>query len=176
MLRTCLVVAFYFLGSFSTHAQVSESAPLQGFAGYSYTRFDTSAATTSSASFNGVEISGQYRFTKWLGAVADLSGSVGTLGIPPSMLTYLFGPEVSFRARVSPFGHVLIGAAHFGAGNPGSDTSFATAIGGGIDLRVAHGLYWRAIQGDYLPTRFNGGTQNNARISTGLVVRLHIGS
>ena len=168
--RMCLFPAVFFLGTLSAHAQ-----NVEGFGGYSYTRFDTSPATTSSPSFNGFELSGQYRFTNWLGAVADFGASVGTLGIPPSMLTYLFGPEASFPARVSPFAHVLIGAAHFGAGN-GSDTSFATALGGGIDLRLAHGIYWRTIQGDYLPTRFNGGTQNNLRISTGLVVRFHIGA
>lgn len=176
MRRMCLLVTLFFLVSLSTYAQLSDPGPFQGFGGYSYTRFDTSPITTSAASFNGFELSGQYRFRNWLGGVADFGGSAGNLGIAPSLTTYLFGPEVSFRARVSPFAHVLIGAAHFGAGNPGSDTSFAAAVGGGIDLRLAHGIYWRVIQGDYLPTRFNGGTQNNVRVSTGLVVRFHIGS
>lgn len=175
MRRTCLLVALFFLGSLSTHAQTSDAGPFEGFGGYSYTRFDTSPVTTSTASFNDLDLSGQYRFANWLGGVADFGASVGSLGIPPSMLTYLFGPEVSIPAHVSPFAHVLVGAAHFGAGSPGSDTSFAAAVGGGIDLRLSRGLYWRVIQGDYLPTRFNGGTQNNVRVSTGLVVRFHIG-
>ena len=175
MRRTYLLGVLFLLGSLPTHAQAFDPGPFQAFGGYSYTRFDTSPVTTRTASFNGFDLTGQYRFANWLGGVADFGGSVGTLGIPPSLVTYLFGPEVSLPARVSPFAHVLVGGAHFGAGNPGSDTSFATAIGGGIDIRIGHGFYWRMIQGDYLPTRFNGGTQNNVRVSTGLMVRFHIG-
>ena len=175
MPKTCLLAVFFVLGSLPIHAQALAPGRFQVFGGYSYTRFDTSPVTTSSGSFNGFELSGQHRFTSWLGGVADFGGSVGTLGIPPSLVTFLFGPEVSFPARVSPFAHVFVGGAHFGAGNPGSDTSFASAIGGGMDLRIGRGFYWRVIQGDYLPTRFNSGRQNNVRVSTGLAIRFHIG-
>jgi hypothetical protein len=171
----CLLVALLFLGSLSTYAQTSNSGPFEGFGGYSYIRFDTSPTTTSATVFNGFELSGQYRFTTWLGGVADFGGSAGNLGIAPSIVTYLFGPEVSFPVRVSPFAHVLVGAAHFGVGN-GSDKSFTTAVEGGIDLRLTRGIYWRVIQGDYRPTRFNGATQNNVRVATGLEVRFHIGA
>ena len=118
MPRMYLLGVLFLLGSLSTRAQALDPGPFQTFAGYSYTRFDTSPVTTSSTSFNGVEVTGQYRFRNWLSGVADFGGSVGTLGIPPSLVTYLFGPEVSFPARVSPFAHVLIGGAHFGPGTP----------------------------------------------------------
>lgn len=169
-----LPVAFFFLCSLSTHAQVSDPGPFQGFGGYSYTNFDNSPTTTRATSFNGFDAAGRYKVRDWLGGVADFGGSAGNLSIAPSIVTYLFGPEVSFPARVSPFAHVLVGAAHLGVGS-GSDTAFATAVGGGIDVRIARGIYWRVIQGNYLPTRFNGGTQNNVRVSTGLVVRFHVG-
>lgn len=171
MRRTCLLAALLFLGPLSTHAQTFNPNAFEVFGGYSYTRFDTSPTTTTSASFNGLEVSGEYRFTNWLGGVGDFGASVGTIGIPPSMVTFVFGPQISFPARVSPFAQVLVGGAHFGAGNPGSDTSFATCVGVGVDLRLVSRVSWRVVQADYLSTRFNGGTQNNLRVSTGLVIR-----
>ena len=51
-----------------------------------------------------------------------------------------------------------------------SDTSLATAIGGGLDYKLIKGIAWR-VQGDELHTRFFGGGQNNFRFSTGIVFR-----
>ena len=137
------------------------------FGGYSYMRLSTSPG----ANLNGWEISGQYKFTDWLGGVADLDGHYGSPGgIGSSVYTYLFGPQVSFPARVSPFAHLLLGGAHFGAGGFGS-SSFSMAIGGGIDTELIHGIRWRIVQGDYLLTEFGSRAQNNARISTGIVFR-----
>jgi hypothetical protein len=51
----------------------------------------------------------------------------------------------------------------------GSDTSFAHAIGGGIDFKPVPLIGWR-VQGDFLQTRFFSGTQNNFRLSTGIVL------
>jgi len=45
------------------------------------------------------------------------------------------------------------------------------ALGGGVDLRLSRSVAFRMIQADYLLTRFGGITQNNARITTGLVYR-----
>jgi len=98
--------------------------------------------------------------------------------------TFLFGPELAFPAKVSPFVQALVGAAHqaVGAGAStssgmpvnvfsSSDHAFATALGGGIDLHIAPFLSFRAIQLDYLVTRFHSSTQNQPRVSTGLVLR-----
>ena len=52
---------------------------------------------------------------------------------------------------------------------PTSDTSFASALGGGIDYRLIHGIGWR-VQADMLQTRFFSNTQNNFRLSTGIVL------
>jgi hypothetical protein len=83
--------------------------------------------------------------------------------------TFLFGPQVSFPARASPFAHVLFGGAHVSTTGT-SDTSFAMAIGAGIDARIAGPLYWRVIQGDYLPTWFGNTREDNVRLSTGIVI------
>jgi hypothetical protein len=43
-------------------------------------------------------------------------------------------------------------------------------VGVGIDLKVAPFISVRPIQFDYLVTRFNSGTQNQPRISAGVVL------
>ena len=149
----------------TTHAQDKG----EFFGGYSYMRVDNSP----SFNLNGWELAGQYKFTDWLGAAADFDGHYGSpFGVSTSVHTFLFGPQVSWPGRVSPFAHILLGGGHVSAGSGGgSDTSFAMAIGGGIDTRLTHGIYWRVIEGDYLPTHFFGTTQNNARLSTGIVFK-----
>jgi hypothetical protein len=73
--------------------------------------------------------------------------------------------------KIRPFAEALFGAAHVSVNNGGpSDTSFATALGGGIDYRIIRPIAWR-FQGDYVQTRFFGATQNNVRFSTGIVLR-----
>ncbi|MBZ5502132.1 MAG: hypothetical protein LAN59_07790 [Acidobacteriia bacterium] len=157
------MAALLLLVSLSARAQDK----LEMFGGYSYQRVDNSP----SFNLNGWEFSGQYKWTSWLGGVADFDGHYGSpSGFSTSTHNYLFGPQVSWPARVSPFAHVLIGAAHVNVGG-GSDTSFSTAIGGGIDARLVPGIYWRVIQGDYIYTHYFGSTQNNARLSTGIVFR-----
>jgi hypothetical protein len=157
------LLGLIFLVSFSARAQDK----VELFGGYTYERFDG----VPNANLNGWELSGQYKFHDWLGGVADFDGHYGSpFGIGESVHTFLVGPQVSWPARVSPFAHVLIGGAHYSAGGA-SDTSFATAIGAGFDTEIHHGIYWRIIQGDYVATHFFNGTQNNARLSTGIVFR-----
>jgi hypothetical protein len=162
MVRTLTLLAGLIAAmSLSTFAQgLGDKVEL--FGGYSYLHFDNSP----SFSTNGWELSGNYKFTGWLGGVADFDGHYGS---GASIHTFLFGPQVSWPARVSPFAHVLVGAGHISMG-PFSDTSFALALGGGIDTRIVPHIYWRVIQADYLPTHFFGSRQDNARISTGVVI------
>lgn len=163
--RLSFLLALGLLMSLSAHAQ-GLGDKIELFGGYSYMRTDS-----PSTNLNGWEIAGQYKVTGWLGGVADFDGHYGSPGgFSSSVNTFLFGPQVSWPARVSPFAHVLFGGAHVGSGGF-SDTSFAMAVGGGIDARVVHGIYWRIFQADYLPTFFSGARQDNARISTGIVFR-----
>ncbi len=163
--KLAFLAALLLLVSVSARAQDK----VEIFGGYSYQRVDNSP----SFNLNGWEFSGQYKFARWLGAVADLDGHYGSLsgsGSSISTHNYLFGPQVSWPARVSPFAHVLLGAAHMNIGIA-SDSSVSSAIGGGIDARLVRGFYWRIIQGDYIHTHFFGRAQNNARVSTGIVFR-----
>ena len=161
--KLSLLLGVFFLVSLTARAQDK----VEVFGGYSYERFRPGP----DVNLNGWEASGQYKFTDWLGGVADFDGHYGSIaGVSSSVHSFLFGPQVSFPARISPFAHVLIGGAHFSGGGA-TDTSFSTAVGGGIDAKIKHGLSWRIIQGDYVMTRFFNDTQHNGRLSTGIVFR-----
>jgi hypothetical protein len=118
-----------------------------------------------SFSTNGWELGGNYKFTDWLGGVADIDGHYGS---GASINTFLFGPQVNWPSRVSPFAHVLFGGARLGGGGA-STTSFSLAFGGGIDAEIVPHFYWRIFQADYLQTNFLGARQDNARLTTGIV-------
>jgi peptidoglycan-associated lipoprotein len=96
-----------------------------------------------------------------------------------TLTTYLFGPRYTPRShvgRVLPYGQVLLGGAHstsnfvFNSGGNG----FSMLAGGGVDVPFKKHWAWRAVQMDYLLTRIPNGsanTQNNFRVTTGLVYR-----
>jgi len=165
MLRKMLLAfGLFAVASFSARAQ-DEKVDL--FGGYSYMRFHGSP----SANLNGWEVSGQYKFTDWLGGVADVDGHYGSpQGISNSTYTYLFGPQISLPSSISPFGHLLLGGAHISEAGIGS-SSFSMALGGGLDATFVHDIRWRFIQADYVLTQFGGRSQNNLRISTGIILR-----
>jgi hypothetical protein len=156
------------------------------FIGYSYLSADTN--TSSRPNVHGWNGSIEGRVLPFVGVVADFSRHYATqltcAATPPATCpavlngrldSYVFGPQVSASVGgVRPFAHALFGAAHTNAnGTSGaslSDTSFATALGGGADFRLAPFLGWR-MQADFLLTRFLRSTQNNVRVSTGIVLR-----
>ncbi len=155
-----LLFGLYSISSLPARAQ--DKAEL--FGGFSYMRF-------LSSNLNGWEISGQYKFADWLGGVADFDGHYGSVnGTGTSTYTFLFGPQISLPSRVSPFGHLLLGGAHNSTRGFGS-SSFSMALGGGIDAELTNGIHWRLIQMDYLLTQFGGGSQNNFRFSTGILIK-----
>jgi hypothetical protein len=150
------------------------------FVGYSYGSADLNHNNRSN--LNGWEGSLEGSFLPWISVVADLNGLYGTNNFPSSTQTFrvdarehnfLFGPRVGVHiGKIRPFAHALFGAGHVsvsGNGYSASDTSFAEALGGGLDYKLIPLISWR-FQGDYLQTRFFGNTQNNGRFSTGIVL------
>jgi hypothetical protein len=156
------------------------------FFGYSY--YNTDLSSIDRANTNGFEASLEGRIVPFLGFVADFDGHYGSQNFPATACpvalpclpvpfnvnvtenNYLFGPRISFSVgKIRPFAEALFGGAHVNAGVVGSDTSFATAVGGGLDYKLIPLLAWR-LQGDYVQTRFFDTTQNNVRISTGIVL------
>ena len=145
-------------------------------------------AVTNYQSLNGCELSASYRFLPFLGVAADFSGNYGSAlahsNSHAHQYTYLFGLEVSLPKRVSPFAHVLFGGTHQSISEStfsgqlyntialARDSGFANVLGGGVDLKVLPHVWIRPIQIYYMLTRLNGSTQNQPRISAGIVFHL----
>ena len=113
------------------------------------------------------------------------------LDVDSRLLNFLGGIQVkdnSTEGTFKPFAHALVGVAH-GRNRVGNfvcgpsacpsflppanftetDTGFAGAFGGGIDIRLNNRVDIRAIQADYNPTKLFDSTQHNFRIGVGIV-------
>lgn len=160
--RLSILMGLIFLISLSARAQDR----VEIFGGYSFERYGGAPGRN----LNGWEIEGKYKLAPWVGIAADLDGHYALPSRPDARTThFMVGPQISFPGRISPFFHVLGGFGHLQGG--GAQTSFAGAIGGGIDMGIAPLLSWRVIQADDVVTRFFGGTQHSMRLSTGVVIR-----
>jgi hypothetical protein len=169
----------------------SAQVPTSGnvFFGYSY--YNTDLSSIDRANTNGWEASVEGKVIPFLGFVADFDSHYGSQNFPQCPVVpvggggggcssfnanvtehnFLFGPRVSFSVgRFRPFAEALFGGAHVDAGAFGTNTAFATALGGGLDYKIIRPIAWR-FQGDYVQTRFFDTTQNNVRLSTGIVLR-----
>jgi len=155
------------------------------FFGYSY--YNTNLSPIDRANTNGWQASVEGKFLPWVGIVGDVSSHYGSQNFeafcPPipgpcfrstadvTEHNYLFGPRVSVSVgKFRPFAEGLIGASHVNVKGGSSDTSFASALGGGIDYKLIPAVAWR-LQGDYVQTRFFNTTQNNLQLATGIVIR-----
>jgi outer membrane protein OmpA-like peptidoglycan-associated protein len=134
---------------------------------------------------HGAAVSLTYNASRWLG----LTGEVGDngfqrSGLNGSMYSFLFGPRLNLRKfdYFVPFAEFLLGAARSGFQMTGTGTqsAFAAAAGGGVDMVLTKNLAWRVAQLDYLMTNFSGpalggnARQDSFRAGTGLVLRFGI--
>ncbi len=149
-------------------------------------------------SFNGVNIDAGYNFTRYVGAKADFSYhqksqefrgvTIGPtrVNVDANLTQFMGGIKIQDNAmetRVRPFsqalfgvGHVSVDASGGGGGLPAinfsdSETGFAAALGGGLDIRVHRNVDIRAIKIEYNPVRIEGETGNNIRLGVGLNFR-----
>jgi opacity protein-like surface antigen len=166
------VVLFVLLFASFASAQIPTSGNV--FFGYSY--YNTDLSSIDRANTNGWEADVDSHYGSQNFPAPCPQGPSGGSGCPTfnagvTEHNFLFGPRVSFSVgKFRPFAEALFGGAHVNANAAGSDTSFATALGGGLDYKIIKPLAWR-LQGDYVQTRFFGTTQNNVRLSTGIVFR-----
>jgi hypothetical protein len=142
------------------------------------------------------DVSGTYRSQDFTNNFTTLPGGNVTISgtSKGSVYNVLGGIQVkdnSVEKRFKPFAHALIGVAHLRSSTtnftcspaasctvlvpPSSaantDTQFAGAFGGGLDIKVNDRFDIRAIQVDYNPVFVSGGAINNVRIGVGLVIK-----
>ncbi len=155
------------------------------FVGYSFNHAST--GYSDKGNLNGWELSGELKATPHLGFVADFGTTYGTLHIPAARIfggtgavdsttrveSVLFGPRVSVKlGKFQPFANALLGVGHLhedALDYAYGETCLADAVGGGVDYHIIPLVAWR-VQGDLLQTRFHGGRQEDARVSTGVVL------
>jgi opacity protein-like surface antigen len=167
MKRILIVTALLLFFALQGYAQDSK---VDIFAGYSYVRSDPGSGLPG-ANSSGWEASLAYNWNKWLGLKADLDGHYCCGG--QHLHDFLFGPQINLggHGKVTPYFEGLVGFGH-GTDAGFSENAFAFALGGGVDWNIGKRVGWRVVQADYLGTRFAGYTQNNFRLSTGLVFKL----
>jgi hypothetical protein len=131
---------------------------------------------------SGVNISVARYFRQWIGVEAQLgTGFVSNTGastVPPNLVAKSIfvgaGPRIAYRnhGRYEPWAHFEVGLEHFRftqtGGMLGSNSSFAVAGGGGLDVYLNPRV---AVRGevDELGTRFLGTTQRSFQAVAGVV-------
>jgi hypothetical protein len=184
MLKSASIAIALFLFSALASAQIPTSGNI--FGGYSFENASSSALdNVTRPNFHGWEGSLEGKLAPFIGIVTDFSGHYGTQTItefPPSgpfnisitghEYELLFGPRISVPVgKFTPFGEFFVGLAHVSSnGFSPTNTSWATAFGGGMDYRLVRLVAVR-VEGDYVRTNFFSTSQNNIRLSTGIVVR-----
>jgi opacity protein-like surface antigen len=165
------------------------------FAGYSFHSADINTLTIDPhrTEQQGVNVEYVRNLNRRLGVVGDISAHFKRSSRPITGGTfesrrdqyYLLG-GLQFKApnksSITPFVHALAGASLFrgfttnrtAAGNVftfDDATSFALALGGGLDVRVNDRIAIRMFQADYVPTFFGPGRQDNIRLSVGIIFK-----
>jgi outer membrane protein OmpA-like peptidoglycan-associated protein len=151
--------------------------------GYTYVNFHP-GSPFDAFSNHGATGSFTYNASRYLGLTAEVGGYSfnRSANVKGGWNTWLFGPRLNLRRfdYFVPFVEFLAGGSRAGVQLTGTSTqsAFALAAGGGVDVVLAKHLAWRFVQMDYLMTNFSGTSlggnarQDNFRIGTGIVLRL----
>jgi opacity protein-like surface antigen len=140
--------------------------------------------------YNGFNVEFNQNVTRHIGIVTSFSGTYATttyvdrnsgrsFDARVQRYNLLAGPRYNWRPDgVVPFVHALFGVSHMRASFDDpllscrkSDTAFAMAFGGGLDVNAGDNLDVRVIQFDYMPTFFNGKRQDNFRAGAGIKIK-----
>lgn len=161
-----------------THVEIYGGYSFLLFDGFATNNVDINDVLNQRIHFHGVDLSGTFNFSRYVGAQFDFSlhrrsedlAEFGLVGdAEANIQNYLFGVQVKNNSKdggwFRPFGHFLAGVSRqkldFNSpllipvigGNAFSfrKNSFALDMGGGIDFRITDVFSIRAIKLDYLP-------------------------
>ena len=166
------------------------------YGGYSHLSLGGAPSNIGSNS-NGWEGDAYLHLLGPWGVEADYSNTYGVTQpplAPPDGSRYyvpgfteLYGPRFTLALfRVHPYVHALIGTVHGAAavaipnapctsqGCPtytARENAVGMAFGGGLNVKATRHIWLRLVQVDYLRAQFTNNTQNDTRISAGLVFR-----
>jgi peptidoglycan-associated lipoprotein len=156
--------------------------------GYNYIGANAPPGGKNYFGLQGGYVSGSIGVKDWLSVAGEFTGGHGskisTLGQDLTLMTFMGGPRISRPGhRLVPFGQVLFGGAHAsdsffpsGTTSTTSATSFAFTAGGGLDIGLTDRFAIRAMDVEYLRTKFpNGSTNEQNQIMIGAGIVIHFG-
>src|SRR5580704_4583595 len=152
---------------------------------FDYVNFHPGGGFDSFSNYGG---SGSFTWnpSRWVGLTEELGGlsydrNVNGASTHGGITTFLLGPRVNLRKfdYFIPYAEFLLGGTHVGPPmtGAGSQSAFALAAGGGVDIALTKNIVWRFAELDYLMTNFSGPSvggnarQDNLRLGTGIVLR-----
>jgi hypothetical protein len=166
--------AFIFILTSSSPAALAQVPKGDAFVGYS--RVGNDAFYPNVGSLNGWEAAVHFKIKPLLGIEGDMAHyGLGADSSVPRTTTLMGGPRITVGlVGIHIFGHGLVGGEHSSNGDnvpPISETAFAYALGGGLDVPLLPFFAWR-IQGDRIsaPSLSPAGS-TQARFTTGIVLR-----
>jgi hypothetical protein len=187
MRKGLLLTLIVFALPLDSAAQVIPHAAL--FGGYTWVHAKFNSSNPGAGfSLNGWDGSLEVKPLPLVGIVADVSRQYASpMGVQENRTSILFGPQVSVPGfkRVIPYAHVMAGVIHGTTQQPSfcaavvgvtcppslTGNAFATAVGGGVDFKLAGPIWIRAIQVDWLHAGLNPDHHTQMRLATGLVLR-----
>jgi hypothetical protein len=89
--------------------------------------------------------------------------------------TELYGPRFTLALpRIHPYVHALVGTVNGTAQTLTgrvSENALGMGFGGGLNVRGTRHIWLRLVQVDYIRAQFTNNTQNDMRVSAGLIFR-----
>ncbi len=162
-MRKFVSIGVLIFGLSMAAAAADEVPKLEVFGGFSWLHTDNMHVSGIKSNYMGWDSEAQFNLNRILGVTADIGGNYGRLlANTPTRHSYsfLFGPTLSYRAQHSTiFAHVLFGGnteniiTPAGIGTSNSDSAFAMALGGGLDVKINNRFALRLGQLDWLYTR-----------------------
>jgi len=177
MKRICAIIAAMLC--FSGYVLAQDVPKAEIFGGYSYAHAGTNL--DNSLNMNGWNVAVTGNINSWLGVVVDVAQHFGSTSSPDldhELRSFMVGPQFAIRRheKITPFFRGMIGDARIGQSSGDRriyhENCFSMILGGGIDIGVHPVVAIRVIQADYQMTMFSNDTQNDVRLSFGVVFRL----
>jgi hypothetical protein len=174
LIRKIGLFLFVFLAPSLAAAQATFAPRWEVFTGYSFMRLNsTSFGFANNSNLNGWNAAGTFNINLKWSVTLDLSGHYGS---QLRDFNYMIGPQYNWRRDKSKFFvHGFFGKAQdrvditVGTKSGFQGVGRAFAGGGGYDWDYSPRITIRVIQADYINSNSFGQTQNDIRVSTGVV-------
>lgn len=183
-MKLYFIAAAFLMSGVMAVAQENTTPVVEVGANYSFV-YNTSAPGLRSLPENGGSGYLEYNINRTVGLVADLGGYNNSINNFKTF-SYLFGPRFNIRrSRYTPYVQFLFGGTNgwysvpaASSFAPTSQNGFATAAGGGLDIKVSAHIAIKPIQLEYVTSQLPSfvanarGIQNDLRYSAGIVLQV----